>query len=125
MAVQKRTRVIFFLSAVPVVALLCFAAYAWLTLSWSYSQGQRAGMVQKFSKRGWVCKTWEGELLLYTVPGAVPEKFEFTVRDEAVAQQVSASMGKRMVLGYNQHKGVPGSCFGETEYFIEGVTVSP
>jgi hypothetical protein len=124
-AVQKRTRVILVLCALPVAALLIFAAYAWLTLNWSYSQGQRAGMVQKFSKRGWFCKTWEGELLLYTVPGAVPEKFEFTVRDETVAQQVSASMGKRVVLGYNQHKGVPGSCFGDTEYFIESVTVSP
>ena len=110
-------------AAVAVLALL-FAAYAWLTLHWSYSQGQRAGYVQKFSKRGWLCKTWEGELLLTTLPGVVPEKFEFTVSNDAVAAQISANMGKRMVLSYDQHKGIPGSCFGDTEYFVESIAVS-
>jgi len=120
-----KKRAILVLCALPVIAILLFAAYCWLTLSWSYSQGQRAGYVQKFSKRGWFCKTWEGELLLTTLPGVVPEKFEFTVRDDAVAAQVSANMGKRLVLRYDQHKGVPGSCFGETEYFVESLTTSP
>ncbi len=119
-----KKRAILVLCALPVIAILLFAAYTWLTLSWSYSQGQRAGYVQKFSTRGWFCKTWEGELLLTTLPGVVPEKFEFTVRSDAVAAQISANMGKRMVLAYDQHKGVPGSCFGDTEYFIESVTVS-
>ena len=121
---MNKKRFILILCALPVIALLLFAAYAWLTLSWSYSQGQRAGYVQKFSKRGWLCKTWEGELLLTTLPGVVPEKFEFTVRNEAVAAQINANIGKRLVLGYDQHKGVPGSCFGDTEYFIESVTLS-
>jgi hypothetical protein len=101
--------------------LVLFAAYAWLSLNWSYSDGDRAGFVQKFSKKGWVCKTWEGELLLSTVPGAIPEKFEFSVRDDEVARQILANIGKRVVLGYAQHKGVPSSCFGDTEYFIEKV----
>ena len=122
---MNKKRFILILCALPVIAALLFAAYVWLTLHWSYSQGQRAGYVQKFSKRGWLCKTWEGELLLTTLPGVVPEKFEFTVRDEAVAQQISANMGKHLVLGYDQHKGVPGSCFGDTEYFVESVTASP
>jgi hypothetical protein len=100
------------------------AAYTWLSLTWSYSDGERAGFVQKFSKKGWVCKTWEGELLLATVPGAIPEKFEFTVRDEAVASQLLANMGKRMVLTYSQHRGVPSPCFGETEYFVEKMQVA-
>ena len=104
---------------------LLFAAYVWLTLHWAYSEGERAGYVQKFSKRGWVCKTWEGELLLTTLPGVVPEKFEFTVRDDAVADQLTAATGKRVVLSYSQHKGVPGSCFGDTEYFIEKLQVVP
>ena len=121
---MNKKRAVLILIALPVIALLLFAAYTWLTLSWSYSQGQRAGYVQKFSKRGWLCKTWEGELLLTTLPGVVPEKFEFTVRNEAVAEQINADMGKRVVLGYDQHKGVPGSCFGDTEYFIESITVS-
>ena len=119
---MKRTVLIF--TAILAAIGLLFAAYAWLSLTWSYSEGQRAGYVQKFSKKGWICKTWEGELLLTTLPGVVPEKFEFTVRNEAVAQQISANMGKRMVLSYAQHKGVPGSCFGDTEYFIEKMIVS-
>ncbi|HEX7644681.1 MAG TPA: hypothetical protein VF472_20960 [Burkholderiaceae bacterium] len=121
---MNKKRLVLILGALPVIALLLFACYAWLTLHWSYSQGQRAGYVQKFSKRGWLCKTWEGELLLTTLPGVVPEKFEFTVSNEAVAAQINANMGKRMVLAYDQHKGVPGSCFGDTEYFIESVIVS-
>ena len=104
-------------------ALLIFAAYAWLSLHWSYSTGERAGLLQKFSKKGWVCKTWEGELLLTPLPGVVPEKFEFTVRDDKVAEQLSAHAGKRLILTYSQHKGVPSSCFGDTEYFVEGMQI--
>lgn len=103
--------------------MLVFAAYTWISLHWSYSNGERAGYMQKFSKKGWLCKTWEGELLMTTVPGAVPEKFIFTVRDDAVAQQLLANAGNRLVLTYAQHKGVPTSCLGETEYFIEKVQV--
>ncbi len=115
-----------FIGVVAVIgaALLVFCGYVWLSLHWSYSKGERAGYMQKFSKKGWLCKTWEGELLLTTVPGAVPEKFEFTVRDDAVAQQLFANAGKRVVLTYAQHKGVPTSCFGDTEYFIEQVQVA-
>ena len=122
MHVTKRIFLIVPILFAAVLAL--FAAYTWLSLHWSYSDGERAGYVQKFSKRGWICKTWEGELLLATVPGAIPEKFEFSVRDDDVASQISAAMGKRVVLGYAQRKGVPSSCFGDTEYFVEKVQVA-
>ena len=97
--------------------------YTWITLSWSYSTGERAGLLQKFSKRGWLCKTWEGEHLLTTLPGVVPEKFLFTVRDDQLASQLATHAGQRLVLKYSQHKGVPFSCFGDTEYFVEGFDV--
>jgi len=97
------------------------AAWTWLTLNWSYAEGERAGYVQKLSKKGWLCKTWEGEIAMVTMPGAIPEKFEFTVRDDAVAQKINALAGKRVVLHYHQHKFIPTSCFGETEYFIGDV----
>ena len=122
MPTSKRLFVGFF--GVIVAAALMFAAYVWVTLHWSYSNGERAGFMQKFSKKGWLCKTWEGELLLTTVPGAVPEKFAFTVRDEAVVQQLLANAGKRVILSYSQHKGIPTSCFGDTEYFIDKVQVT-
>jgi hypothetical protein len=98
-----------------------FAAYSWLALHWSYSKGERSGFVQKFSLKGWVCKTWEGELLMAPLPGLVPEKFLFSVRDEAIAQKVNKTMGKRVNLFYEQHIGVPTTCFGETEYFVINV----
>ncbi|MDO8351319.1 MAG: hypothetical protein Q7S94_09245 [Gallionella sp.] len=100
-----------------------FAAYLWIALHWSYSEGERAGFMQKLSHKGWLCKTWEGELSLVAMPGAAPEKFHFSVRDEAVAQQINANVGQRVSLGYEQHKGLPTSCFGETEYFVTSVNL--
>jgi len=97
------------------------AAWVWIALHWSYSDGERAGYVQKLSRKGWLCKTWEGEIAMVTMPGAIPEKFEFSVRDEDVAQRINALAGKRVVLDYKQYKFIPSSCFGETEYFVDGV----
>ena len=106
-----------------VIFVLLFVAYAWLVLSWSYSVGERAGYVQKLSKKGWICKTWEGELALVTMPGTVGEKFFFSVRNEATAQQINRSMGRRVSLDYEEHVGVPSSCFGETGHYITGVKI--
>lgn len=104
-----------------VLAVLLAAGWTWFSLSWSYAEGERAGYVQKLSKKGWLCKTWEGEIAMVTMPGAIPEKFEFTVRDELVVQQINALAGKRVVLHYQQHKFIPTTCFGETEYFVSGI----
>jgi hypothetical protein len=104
-----------------VSAIALFSLYVYMALNWSYSSGERAGFLQKVSHKGWICKTWEGELSLVAMPGSAPEKFLFTVRDEAVAQKVSAAAGKRVTLNYEQHKGLPSSCFGDTEYFVVDV----
>ncbi len=108
-----------------VLALLIalFVAYTWLVLSWSYSEGERAGYVQKLSRKGWLCKTWEGELALVTMPGTVAEKFLFSVRDDAVAQRITQSLGRRVSLSYEEHVGLPTSCFAETPHFVTGVEV--
>ena len=94
------------------------AGYTWLTLSWSYSSGERAGYVQKFSQKGWLCKTWEGELAIVAIPGSLPEIFKFTVRDDTVAAAINTEMGKRVALSYEQHVGIPSTCFGETGYYV-------
>jgi hypothetical protein len=120
--VSRRT-IWLIVAGIVLVPLLVFAIWTWSALTWSYSEGERAGYVQKFSKRGWLCKTWEGELAMVNVPGAMQEKFAFSVRDDLVAQHVTASMGKRVALTYEQHKGVPTTCFGETEYFVTAVKV--
>ncbi len=106
-----------------VLPIALFALYTWIVLSWTYSEGERAGYVQKLSKRGWLCKTWEGELALVTMPGTVAEKFFFTVRDEGVAGRINQSMGRRVTLDYRQHVGIPSSCFGETGYFVSDIRV--
>jgi hypothetical protein len=100
-------------------AIALFTLYIYIALNWSYSSGERAGFLQKVSHKGWICKTWEGELSLVAMPGAAPEKFLFTVRDDA--QKVSAAAGKRVTLNYEQHKGLPSSCFGDTDYFVVDV----
>lgn len=107
------------------VAAGIFALWAWITLSYDYADGERAGYVQKFSKKGWICKTWEGELAMVNLPGAMPEIFYFSVRDDAVAEKINQSMGQRVTLHYEQHIGVPTSCFGETDYYVTEVRSVP
>jgi hypothetical protein len=105
-----------------VVPLLLAAAYFFVALKWNYSSGENAGWVQKFTKRGWLCKTWEGEMAMVTMPGSTPEKFHFTVWDDNVADQINRVMGKRVTLHYDQKVGLPTTCFGETRHFVTGVT---
>jgi hypothetical protein len=104
-----------------VLPAVVVAAYTWATLHYPYSSGERTGYVQKISKKGWVCKTWEGELAMTTVPGTAPQIFQFSVRDDATAHQIEQAAGRQVALSYQQHKGIPTSCFGETEYFVTGV----
>ena len=101
--------------------LAATALYFAVVLNWSYSSGERAGWVQKFSKKGWVCKTWEGEVALVSMPGSNVEKFNFTVTDDEVAAQINKVMGRRVTLHYEQKVGLPGSCFGESRYYVTRV----
>ncbi len=104
-----------------IAVLLLFVAYVYAALHFSFSKGDRVGYVQKFSEKGWVCKTWEGELQMLPVPGSIPERFPFSVRDDAVVAKINASLGKKVSLTYEQHKGVPTTCFGESEYYVVDV----
>jgi hypothetical protein len=107
-----------------VITVAGLAGFTWITLHWSYAEGERAGYVQKLSKKGFVCKTWEGEMAMVTMPGTVAEKFLFTVPSDAIAARINASVGKRVALHYQQHKWIPTSCFGETDYFVTDVRVT-
>jgi hypothetical protein len=92
-------------------------------MNWSYSSGERAGWVQKLSRKGWLCKTWEGEMAMVSMPGSTSEKFPFTVWDESTVQQINKLMGRRVNLHYEQRVGLPTSCFGETRYYVTGVSL--
>src|SRR4051812_42174812 len=118
---RRRGKPLLFLLLFLIVVIGGFALYVWSALHLSYSNGERAGYVQKFSRKGWVCKTWEGELAMVNIPGAMQERWDFSVRNDSLAQLVTNSMGQRVSLTYDQHAGLPTSCFGETQYFVTGI----
>ena len=104
---------------------LLIAGYFYAALHWSYSTGERAGWIQKLSNKGWICKTWEGEIALVSLPGsATVEKFYFTVSDDKVAADLATVMGRRVTLHYEEKVGLPGSCFGETRHYVTQVTLA-
>lgn len=111
----------FVLALVLLVPLLGFGLYTAFTLTWSYSEGERAGILQKISHKGWVCKTYEGELAVTTSPGVAPVIWSFTVSDQSVVDALNKATGKSVVLHYQEHRGVPSSCFGDTQYFVTSV----
>src|SRR5215213_9417602 len=119
--VVRRHPVLLTLGILLLLPALLFTLWAGITLNYTYSSGERAGFLQKISQRGWLCKTWEGELQLSAIPGSQPEKFLFTTRSDSIAAVLSSLSGQRVVLDYKQHIGVPGTCFGDTEYFVTGV----
>jgi hypothetical protein len=106
-----------------VVVVAGMSLWSWLTLSWSYSDGERAGVLQKISRKGWLCKTREGELAQYVVAGVSPQIWQFSVRDPNVAAQLDKAVGERVQLHYTEHRGIPTSCFADTSYFVDRVTV--
>ena len=118
---RRRFRWKLVLVAVLLVPIALFALWAWIALSFSYSDGSRSGYVQKFSRKGWVCKTWEGELAMANLPGTMPQLFVFTVRNDSVAEEINRQMGNRVTMEYEEHPGIPTTCFGETDYFVVGV----
>ncbi len=104
--------------------------WTWLTLAWAYAEGERAGVLQKFVRRGWVCKTQEGEIALYygggqyMGAGISPQLWDFSVRDKSVAADLSKAVGHRVQLHYTEHPGIPTSCFAETRYLVDRVTIT-
>jgi hypothetical protein len=118
---KKHGKVLVFLASLLLIPAVIVALWVWVSLGYSYSSGERAGYVQKISKKGWICKTWEGELAMANLPGTMPQIFAFTVRNDSIAKVIEENAGKQVSLTYDQHRGVPTTCFGETEYFVTGV----
>jgi hypothetical protein len=110
--------------AVILLPALIFTIWSGIALSYSYSEGNRVGYVQKLSRRGWLCKTWEGELQLSNIPGSAPVLFQFTVRSDSIAKVIEDAGGKQLQLYYKQHVGLPTDCFGDTEYFVDAVRIT-
>ena len=113
-----------YLVILVVVVLAGAALWTWLTLSWAYADGTRAGVLQKFTRRGWFCKTLEGDLAQYVVPGISPQIWRFSVRDPKVAAELETTVGHQVLLHYTEHPGVPSACFADTRFFVDRVTVT-
>lgn len=109
------------LLTILLVPLIGMSLWVAVTLSYTYSEGTRTGYVQKISHKGWLCKTWEGELAMTTVPGTAPRIFEFSVRNDSIAREIEKIEGAQVQLHYKEHRGVPTACFGETTYYVDGV----
>jgi hypothetical protein len=124
-APKPRRRLWLYALVLLAVPLLLFTLYVGIAFTWSYSDGERAGILQKFSRKGWVCKTYEGELAMSIVPGVTPTIWDFSVRDERVLPSLNAALGKRVVLHYTEHRGIPTTCFGHTGYYVDSVSVMP
>ena len=120
---RRRRRWPWLIAGIVVIPALLLAAWTVIALSYTYSKGDRNGYIQKLSKKGWICKTWEGELAIGNIPGAMQERFPFTVRSDSLAGAMNKTMGSRVSITYEEHKGVPGTCFGETNYFVTAVRV--
>ena len=118
---KKHRKLLAVLFGVLLIPAVIVALWIWVSLGYAYSSGERAGYVQKISKKGWICKTWEGELAMANLPGTMPQIFAFTVRNDSIAKVIEQNAGKQVSLSYDQHRGVPTTCFGETEYFVTGV----
>lgn len=115
---KKRNWKRLFISYFILLPIALFALYTYFTLTFVYSHGERAGYIQKFSQRGWLVKTWEGELAMANLPGTMPEIFQFTVRNKDVAKELEQMMGQRISISYDQHRGIPTRLFGDTQYFV-------
>jgi hypothetical protein len=123
---KRGNKLVLLLLSLILIPAVIIALWIWVTLGYVYSTGERAGYLQKISKKGWLCKTWEGEIAMTPLPGATPQYFEFTVRNDSLAHLLETYAGKQVSLTYEQHRGIPSSCFGETQYFITKVQrISP
>jgi len=118
---KTRNKLLIALLVLILTPVVIAALWMWIALGYTYASGERAGYIQKISKKGWLCKTWEGELAMANLPGTMPQIFTFTVRNDSIAHVIEQNAGKQVSLTYQQHRGVPTSCFGETEYFVTGV----
>jgi hypothetical protein len=118
---KKRNKLLIALLILLLIPAVIIALWIWVALGYTYASGERAGYIQKISKKGWVCKTWEGELAMANLPGTMPQIFAFTVRKDSIAEILEKNIGKQVSITYEQHRGIPTTCFGETDYFVTRV----
>jgi hypothetical protein len=123
MIVKRKIRKIFYWFLF-VFILLMGALFYWKFI-YTYSDGYRAGLLQKFSHKGSIFKTYEGELILSSVTGRsdiviASEKFFFSVTDKKLANQLDTLQGRNVILHYKQ-KNAALIWKGDTPYYVDSV----
>ena len=110
------------------IFILFLSGYIYWNYYYTYSDGSRAGLLQKFSRKGNIFKTYEGEMILSSVQSNanVPlasEKFFFSVSNPQVASEISALQGDFIVVYYKEKNGIL-PWRGESAYLVDSVSVS-
>lgn len=118
---KRRWKLKLSLLALLLVPLLFLVLYTVIMLNYAYSSGTKAGYLQRIEARGWFCKTDEGELLITSAPGVPAETWAFSVRNDSIAQELLTRVGQRVVVHYEEHRGLPTRCFGATSFFVDSI----
>ena len=114
-----------YLTIIVLAILLIFSGWFYWSYYYTYSDGSRSGLLQKFSHKGNVFKTYEGELVLNSLgsnsSGSMSnEKFYFSVDDKLIASKLSSLEGQRVVLHYQEKKNSL-SWRGDSPYIVDSV----
>lgn len=109
------------------IVIIFAAVFIYWKYFYTYSDGYRAGLLQKFSHKGNIVKTYEGEMILSSVISSndialASEKFYFSVTNKTLAMQLDTIQGQKVLVHYRQKNGV---LFwkGETKYQVDSVKI--
>ena len=124
-AIVRRTRIV--LRWLMILIVIAGSIFIYWKYFYTYSEGYRAGLLQKFSNKGSIFKTYEGELILSSVSSnrdvaLASEKFFFTLTNKALIRQFDTLQGENVIIHYKQKNA---SLFwrGDSPYLVDSVKV--
>lgn len=109
------------------IVVIILAIFIYWRYFYTYSEGYRAGLLQKFSSKGTIFKTYEGEIILSSISSTrdvaiASEKFYFTLKNKALVRQFDMMQGQNVIVHYKQ-KNAPLFFRGDSEYLVDSVRV--
>jgi len=123
--VVKKTKKVFRWTMYILAILLI--SFVYFKYFFTYSEGYRAGLLQKFSNKGLIFKTYEGELILSSVSSTsnvaiASEKFQFSVLKKDISPMFDTLQGRNVIVHYYEKKGtVPWR--GDSRYIVDSIAV--
>jgi len=109
------------------VIVLIVISIIYVKYFYTYSEGYRAGLLQKFSHKGAIFKTYEGEIILSSVSSSrdvalASEKFLFSVTNKSLVRQFDTLQGQPVIVHYRQ-KNAPVFWRGDSPYLVDSIKV--